>query len=162
MPPKTTCTGNLLDATYGIIVHGCNAQGKMGSGVAKEIRARYPQNFDIYAKKHTTQGLKLGEVVWFRVSAEPQLAIANAVTQQYYGRVPGVRYMDYEALRKAFHEIGAVARRHSLPVHYPKIGAALGGGDWDKISKIIDEELRGVEQTLWLWSDPSLTRHHSP
>lgn len=29
--------GNLLDATTWIIVHGCNARGAMGAGVAKAI-----------------------------------------------------------------------------------------------------------------------------
>ena len=33
--------GNILDAK-GIIMHGCNAQGVMGSGLAKDIRERWP------------------------------------------------------------------------------------------------------------------------
>jgi O-acetyl-ADP-ribose deacetylase (regulator of RNase III) len=30
--------GDILDAQYGIIVHGCNAQGVMGSGTALHIK----------------------------------------------------------------------------------------------------------------------------
>jgi O-acetyl-ADP-ribose deacetylase (regulator of RNase III) len=33
-------------------------------------------------------------------------------------------------------------------IGYPKIGAGLAKGDWNKISKIIDEELAGEEHTL--------------
>lgn len=34
--------GNLLDITSGVIVHGCNMRGVMGSGVALAIRNKYP------------------------------------------------------------------------------------------------------------------------
>jgi len=34
--------GDLVMAVEPIIIHGCNAKGVMGSGVAKAIRAYYP------------------------------------------------------------------------------------------------------------------------
>ena len=38
--------GNLIDMAeageFDVIVHGCNCQNTMGSGIAKEMRARYP------------------------------------------------------------------------------------------------------------------------
>lgn len=148
-------TGNLLGVSRGIIVHGCNAQGVMGSGVAAAVRATYPGAYQAYKKAHderraaTGKSLQLGRVIWFKVSQDPPLAIANAVTQEFYGRNPSARYVDYDALRQAFSTIGAVARRHDLPVHYPLIGAGLGGGDWARIKQIIDAELDGVAHTLW-------------
>lgn len=147
--------GNLLDVKRGIIVHGCNAQGVMGSGVAKAVRAIYPQAYEAYRSAYESKGLPLGEVVWCRVSTDPPLAIANAITQKNYGRSPSVRYVDYDAVARCFATIGEIARRHNLPVHYPKIGAGLGNGDWDTLSTIIQRELSGVEHTLWVPEEPS-------
>lgn len=142
--------GNLLDATHGIIIHGCNAQGVMASGVAKAIRARYPQAYEAYMKAHKENGLRLGQVIWARVSDDPLLGIANAITQKFYGRNPDIRYVDYDAVKTAFEQVGAIARRHNLPVHYPKIGAGLGNGDWSIIEPIISQALEGVEHHLWV------------
>ena len=156
-----TLTGNLLDATHGIIVHGCNAQGKMASGVAKDVRARYPQAYDAYMKEYEANGLKLGHIVWARVSDDPLLGIANGITQKFYGRDPNTVYVNYDAVAAVFEEVGKIARKHNLPVHYPKIGAGLGNGDWAIIEPLINKALEGVEHQLWLppgaspsWSHP--------
>ena len=55
--------GNLLDAREIVILHGTNARGVMGSGVARQIRARWPNVYEIYALRHRVFGLKLGEIV---------------------------------------------------------------------------------------------------
>lgn len=148
--------GNLLAVREGIIVHGCNAQGVMGSGVAAAVRETYPGAYDAYraAYDQTRQAggksLQLGRVVWYTVSKEPpKLAIANAITQEFFGSTPGHRYVSYDAVRDAFRRIAAVAREHQLPVHYPLIGAGLAQGDWSVIADIIDTELEGIEHTVW-------------
>ena len=40
--------GNLLDAPQKVIAHQVNCQGKMGSGVAKVIRDKYPKVYETY------------------------------------------------------------------------------------------------------------------
>lgn len=140
----------------------------MGSGVAKAVRAQHPLAFEAYHqayKKARSQGLEclqLGRVVWFTVSKVPKLAIANAITQKFYGRNPKVRYADYEAIDQAFERVAQVARQHNLPVHYPLIGAGLANGDWGVISKIIDERLDGLEHTLWTLPGASPSKSRSP
>lgn len=155
-------SGNLLDASEGIIVHGCNAQGKMASGVARDIRARYPQAYDAYMAHYQAKGLKLGEVVWAKISDEPKLAIANGITQEFYGRDASRRYVDYPAVAQVFRAVAKVAHARQLPVHYPKIGAGLGGGDWGVIEKIINEELAGLNHTLWVPPEPLAASRPSP
>ena len=36
--------GNLFDTKANIICHQCNCQGVMGSGVAAEVKRRYPED----------------------------------------------------------------------------------------------------------------------
>lgn len=128
--------GNLLDVTEGIIVHGCNARGVMGSGVALAVKKKYPECYDIYSGSD----LELGNVVWYCVSRE--LWIANAITQEFYGT--DKRHVNYSAIAETFNEvlrnaIKSVYPRYPMEVHFPKIGAGLGGGDWSIIEQIIND-----------------------
>lgn len=68
--------GNLLDVTKGIIMHGCNCQGVMGSGVALAVKRKYPLAFDRYSqmcadfKDDGIEGKLLGTVQSVKVQSE--------------------------------------------------------------------------------------------
>jgi len=54
--------------------------------------------------------------------------------------------IDYQALRSCF---ALIKKAYSGQIiAYPMIGAGLAGGDWNKISSIIDDELKGESHTL--------------
>ena len=152
-------TGDLLEAPEPAIVHGCNAQGVMGSGVAKAIRAKYPAAYEAYAQRHKASGLPLGDTIW--VDCERHVVI-NAITQDRYGR-DGKRYADYDAIERAFRNIDKVARltqnyegdRKAPPkvidaVGMPLIGAGLAGGSWAKISAIIEDCAEHFQPVVYL------------
>lgn len=129
--------GNILDTDCVLIAHGCNAQGVMGSGVAKAIRDKWPVAYEKYREEYELYGLKLGDVIWARIEGTEQYSsrwVLNCITQEYYGR-DGNRYVNYGAIAKAFYEISC-----SMPqtIAIPKIGAGLGGGDWNIIAEIIE------------------------
>jgi O-acetyl-ADP-ribose deacetylase (regulator of RNase III) len=151
--------GSVFDAFFStefpdsnIIVHGCNAKGVMGSGVAKVVKDIFPKAYYDYIKEHEEVGLKLGKVIFSNVG--PGQMIANAITQQSCGKKP-IQYVDYDAVRTCFNTIRdlvdftAENSGIQMTVHYPMIGAGLGGGDWKIISAIIDEELDGLNHHLW-------------
>lgn len=64
-------SGNLLACT-GILVHGCNCKGVMGSGVAAAIRNRWPDVYKAYREKFLHDGLRLGDAVVVASSADRQ------------------------------------------------------------------------------------------
>lgn len=129
--------GDLLSTTEGIIVHGCNAQGVMGSGVALAVRQKYPKVYEKYNEEVQLGFLGLGDVQL--VEVKENLLIANAVTQEFYGREKKL-YVSYEAIRECFTTVFEVARGTKVPcVSIPKIGAGLGGGDWEAILSIITD-----------------------
>jgi O-acetyl-ADP-ribose deacetylase (regulator of RNase III) len=141
--------GDLLSVEKGIIVHGCNAQGVMGSGVARLIRDKYPTAYTLYRSTYESRGLKVGEVIYLRVNEN--LMIANAITQQNFGGDPRVVYVNYERLRDCFSDVAKLASLTSLPVHFPLIGCGLANGDWNVVSKIIDEAMPDpIEKHLWV------------
>lgn len=146
-----TKIGNLLDVTEGHIVHGCNAQGVMGSGVALAVKNKYPQAYKDYVDEYNSVGLVLGNVYPTQVSDE--LFLWNAITQDNYGRDPR-RFMSYDAIETCFAKIQASidADWHSdiLPeIHIPAIGAGLGGGNWEIIREIIEQTVT-CPVTLWV------------
>lgn len=145
--------GNLFgNVENGFIVHGCNAQGVMGSGVAAIIRSDYPVAFQTYALQYPNY--ILGEVIPAIVA--PNLVVVNAITQEFYGT--DRRHADYDAITQAFKGTKHLARSsmiESTDIHFPMIGGGLAGGDLHTILTIMDEAFADYEgnATLWLLDD---------
>lgn len=147
-----TKVGNLLDVTKGHIVHGCNAQGVMGSGVARAIRDKYPACYEMYLKEYNDVGLTLGDALpW---SETDDFVIWNAITQEGFGN-PG-RNCSYDAIESCFGLINrcvamdqAGEKRAPGEIHIPMIGAGLGGGNWEIIREIIEQTVT-FPTTLWV------------
>ena len=159
-------SGNLVSndilKTGGVIVHGCNAQGVMGSGVAKIIRDRWPIAYTEYREAYNTLGLETGDVIFAQVQEDAglnaTLYVANAVTQEFYFRHPKAKgetvFIDYDSVAKCFEDIADFMEDGEFTVpnlHMPLIGAGLAGGEWDRIEGIILETLKDKDINLYLW-----------
>lgn len=134
-----------LNHEFDVIVHGCNCQCTMGAGIAKAIKATFPEAFAV--DKETTKGDrdKLGTISFATVTRDGhELTVVNGYTQ-FNWRGRGMK-ADYDAIRAVMAQVKEQfgGRR----IGYPKIGAGLAKGDWDTIAAIIDEELDGEDHTL--------------
>lgn len=147
---KKSIKGNLVtlaeDGEFDIIIHGQNCFHSWGKGIVKEIARTFPaaKRADLdtsYGKKkklgsysHAVIPLKSGK----------ELIVINAYTQFDFGQKKV--HLNYRALEEVFIKIA-----QNFPdktIAYPKIGAGRAGGDWKKISAIIDEQLKDFEHTL--------------
>lgn len=147
--------GNLFDnVTDGYIIHGCNAQGVMGSGVAAIIRNDYPVAYQTYMDQ--SPHYILGEVIPAKVA--DNLVIVNAITQEFFGtdRVQ----VDYDAVEQAMKGVKHLANSgmiESKVIHFPFIGAGLAGGDQHTLLTIFDQQfsdsVTDLEGILWLLED---------
>lgn len=138
------------DKVIHIIFHGCNAQGKMGSGFAKELRSRFPGAYDEYEKTHKSTGLMLGSNVYFNPDDKENVIISNCITQERYG-YDGKKYVSYDAIdlcMKNLNELIGLLETN-VHVHFPKVGADLGGGDWNIIKSIIETNLTNGTKHLY-------------
>lgn len=160
-------TGDILDLTEGILVHGCNCQGAMGSGIARQIRNKWPAVYSIYKERHQIDGLRLGDVIFVasfderrqnvcrhlhKVSSHlpANVIVANAMTQFYYGTDPDVCYVDYQAVAASFARIALLARDSGLAVNFPLIGCGLANGHWEKVAALIEMVTPpSIELVLW-------------
>jgi O-acetyl-ADP-ribose deacetylase (regulator of RNase III) len=139
--------GDLFSTECKTILHGCNAQGVMGSGVAKIIREKYPKAYNVYVEKHNREGLRLGHCI--KVLAEEKL-IVNAITQQYYGR-DGSKYVSYDAVDEVMKEVNTMHYIYGIKeIAMPQIGAGLGGGNWRVIEAIIESRLTLVQPLVYI------------
>jgi O-acetyl-ADP-ribose deacetylase (regulator of RNase III) len=145
--------GDMLLLKRGILVHGCNAKGAMGAGIALAIKQRFPKAFNVYREEHERAGLKLGTII--RAEIEPELVIVNAVTQDDWRRTGKTAVLaDYDAIETAFGHVRVLAESRSLPVHFPLIGCGLAGGRWEEVAPRIERALGpAIEKCLWLLPD---------
>lgn len=136
--------GDVLKVERGIIVHGCNTQGAMGAGIALTIKNRFPHVYQAYKEYEKTHGLKLGSA--HAVKIDEDKWIVNAITQHLPTYRLGVsgRLASYDAIASCFEKVVEFADEFekdsgkSIEIVFPKIGAGLGGANWDIIEAIID------------------------
>ena len=128
---------DITEVTEGIVVHGCNCQGAMGSGVAHAIRQKWPIVYrrykDFIASSHWGEhGIELlGTAQIVEISANnPTLLVINLFTQQFYGR-DGAKYANPDAIYLAVDTAMQIAEWERLLLYMPRIGCGLGGLDWD-------------------------------
>ncbi len=123
-----------------VLVHGCNCAGVYNSGLAKQIRIKYPLAYQNYLEylKITDNKYLLGSINKVRIGDTG--IVVNSFIQRFYGRDPNVVYVDYKAIEKVFKSIAL--EFPDCAILYPKIGAGLANGDWNEINKIITNILK--------------------
>lgn len=110
----------------------------MGSGVALAIKTKWPSIYEAYMNAPKGRSM-LGSSQIIDVSNDESLFVANCYTQEFYG--PGdKKYADRKAIVTCLNDVFTFARYHdNLPVWLPKIGAGLGGLDWEtEVLPIVD------------------------
>lgn len=142
------------DATYPegrgnkIIAHVCNDIGGWGRGFVLAISKRWEKPEKDYKQWFASGSAKLGSIQL--VEVEEYIFVVNMIAQSGIYPKSGLPPIRYESLRKCLSELNFVANLTQATVHMPKIGAGLAGGDWDKIYKIIEEELT-VDVVIYEW-----------
>jgi len=127
-----------------IIAHGCNNKGVMGEGFAKSLVKLYPGVKEEYLKDDC---YVLG-LIHSRFDCE-HVSILNCITQNGYGR-DGTKYVLYDALDQAMEDVAATGRQEECQVHFPLIGAGLGGGNESIIMSILAKNFPGDTGVLWI------------
>ena len=136
--------GDLLETPFEIIAHQVNCMGKMNSGVAKQIREKFPWAYSDYvtALKQHDADFMLGksQIIW-----QDGHSIFNIFGQYDYG-YDGKQYTSYGALNSGFRNAINNYRdndpddKQQITIAIPyKIGCDRGGGDWSVVKKILEK-----------------------
>lgn len=144
--------GNILDVADGVICHQVNCMGKMGAGLASQIKSEYPEVYErykslCYSYDDRDRFNLLGQIQV--VPVDQNKWVVNLFGQYDTG---GERATDYCALATSLGNLqewvsktGEVIwhkKTSPIPVYLPfKIGCGLGGGDWGIVKSIIYNKL---------------------
>lgn len=153
--------GSFLDAPERYIVHGCNAQGRMGSGAAKVLMDRYARVRPTYIaeyERHKREEIPFLGTAHYVINEPDEHIVINAITQENCGD-DGALYVSYDAIAEVFEQINNAATAitgyvPSMPVMdavaMPLIGCGLAGGDWKIVSEIIENLSTSFEPVVYL------------
>lgn len=152
----TQLSGDLLHSGCDIICHQVNCQGVMGSGIARQIRDKFPGLFEAYERVVDTNGGEecLGQVFFYPTTF---CTVANMFSQFHY--LPrDVMNTNYSAFRQCCKGIKDYVYATCGPgskycrIGFPHgIGCGLAGGDWNIISQILEEEFDGSDWNVEIW-----------
>ena len=141
---------DVTTARQQIIVHQVNCKGRMGSGVAKAIKEKFPNVYTEYVKYCSRYGRPcvlnglLGDCQIVEID-EPnrnrpdKQYVANLFAQNDYG-YDGKMYTSYDAFLKGLRTLKEFCIEHNIKsIAFPeKIGCGRGGADWQIISRMIE------------------------
>lgn len=156
--------GNLFDTEARFICHQVNCMGKMGSGIAYQVKRKYPHVYKEYIKIASPD--MLGKVQYVPVNTEyighsPEEFltqnqtqwICNLFAQNNYGR-DGKQYTSLDAFRQClqnlWYTVHAKNNNFGAKIALPyNIGCCRGGANWEDINAIIKQELYDCDVELW-------------
>lgn len=155
---------DLFESGARIICHQVNCQGVMGSGVAKQVRNKYPHVYEKYIELCNTESDKkklLGTVL--NVSSDVLGSgngcigdkfptISNLFAQEKFG-YDGTCYTDYNALNRCLQKVVMMTFTKNnwsdatIAIPY-LMGCHRGGGDWDEVYQMMEEVFKDCNVIL--------------
>ena len=165
--------GNIFNVGAQVIVHQVNCMGIMGSGVAKQVRDRFPNVYLSYL--HTVKTLNhdcLGGCLVID-SEIAGLRIANLFGQYYYrgykadelyvfdefwkkpelSKEDGlpVRFTNYEAFWNGLTRLKDELKPEEVRIAFPyNIGSDRGGANWNVIREMIKAVFEGTNKEIMI------------
>lgn len=154
-------SGDLLKSDCDFICHQVNCQGRMASGIAKQIRTKWPIVYKMYmdmAKEieigfgdiQLSWEYMLGGIQGVPINDDKTRFVINMFAQKNYG-YDGKRYTSYDAFWNCLHEIKETTPKGSTIGFPDHIGCGLGGANWEVIYTMIEEVL-GENYTVYIYS----------
>ena len=149
-----------------VIAHVCNDRGLWGAGVSGAIGNRWPEaekeyrfwsyhrNDEELLKDFYLPSFSLGNISYVRVDSANNVHVCNMIAQKGVRNSENQKPLDMQALQKCLFKLAEDAKFDGNDVIMPKIGAGLGGGDWDEIRIMIENifDSYGVNVTIYDWS----------
>lgn len=139
------CEGDIFLSQCQTIAHGCNCAGKMGAGIAKEIRRRFPECYQEYWTRCHSNRFIPGDYYLHKTSTP---WILNLATQY------GTNGADLELVTTSLHTVAQYHKEEGLTsIAMPRIAAGLGGLTWETIKDIIQETMGKIDIPIFVYEE---------
>lgn len=129
--------GDLFSLGLPALAHGCNCEGSMTGGIARDFRALDQRMHEEYVRRCAVGQLRPGDVLPWVLS--DGTVVYNLMTQQRPGRdarLPAIRTSVAAMLEDA-------AQRGLVEVGVPRIGAGIGGLEWPDVRAALEAAAEG-------------------
>jgi O-acetyl-ADP-ribose deacetylase (regulator of RNase III) len=137
--------GNLLDyfdnKEFDMIAHQANCFHTFGSGIAREIKERYPEAYQADLSTPKNDIMKLGT---YSHCTLPQGLILNIYGQ--YEMSSKFIATNYDALGVAFYKINHLFS--GMHIGLPLIGCGIAGGEWRYVRYLIEARFKDMKVTI--------------
>nr|WP_270249240.1 macro domain-containing protein [Coprococcus catus] len=162
--------GDLFTTGAKFICHQVNCQGQMNSGVALQIKQKYPHVYEEYVKALQNAPCDmLGKIQVVPIKPEylgydcgtiaisyTEQWICNMFAQDKYG-YDGKMYTSLEALQNCFTQLYWLTceknNNFNAKIAMPyRIGCVRGGADWNVVYKMIEDTFVNREVELWRYN----------
>ena len=132
---------NIFESDADVILHQVNCQGVMGSGVARQMREKYPRVFARYKefcdKYVDDKSFLLGLAQCVNIG-DNRYAV-NLFAQENFG-YDGKCYTNYKALQKCLESVRNYTFFEGKTIAIPYLmGCYRGGGNWDVVYQMIED-----------------------
>lgn len=120
--------------------HGCNCAGAMGKGIALQFKKKYPKMYKEYKKLCTEKLFSLGDIFIYKYK---EGVIFNLGTQATWRTKA-----DMNAIEVSLYKMLSHASSNNInKIALPKIGAGLGGLNWEDVKTVIEKVSKNFPQT---------------
>ncbi len=126
---------DIFESGADVICHQVNCQGAMNSGVAKQVREKYPKVYEAYKKVCSSGERLLGRTQIIPVNDTQ--TIVNLFAQDNFGYDKQC-YTDYSALSNCLKQVYTYCPNKTIAFPY-LMSCARGGGDWNIVYKMIED-----------------------
>ena len=140
--------GDITLETTEVILQGVNTSGiAQNSGLAKAIRARWPEVYEYYKANGSGKDL-LGSLHILDINDD--LKIINGYTQERYG-YDGAAYADLQSVESVIRKACLYCHLYDKQLKTVKIGCGLGGLDWNSVGPLFEkyEALYGIDVQIF-------------
>lgn len=148
----TLSSGNLLDSSAKWLVCPVNCVGVMGAGLAKAFAERLPDVLTFYNEWCDSGRAKPGSATCglARHSEGRNVWVVCVATKNHWRSPSKLKWIKQAAASIAL--IAGLPNCTSIAV--PMLGCGLGGLDWNKVRRILEDSCSNVDCDVMLYETP--------
>ena len=132
--------GDIVTGNYPMFCHQVNCKGVMGAGLAKQIKAAYPEVYLDYRHECKNNKFLIGSKIC--TTTHDNRICISLFAQEGYGS--GKCYTDYQAFKCCLDSLAIELEmldpegKDSIAFPY-NIGCGLAGGNWNIIEQMLED-----------------------
>ncbi len=149
-------TGNIFESEADALVNTVNTEGIMGKGIALQFKKTFPQNFRVYEKACKDKKFGIGDVLIVKDSSliSGDKWIINFPTKTTWRKPSEYQYIE-KGLTALIHKIKEYPIKS---IAIPPLGSGQGGLDWQKVKKILENKLEGLDYDFFIYEPNQVVR----